>query len=477
MNYPRPNQRLARLVTLLILAGLVFPDRARSAERISGPLTVHRDNPRYFSDAKGRAIFLTGSHTWANIQERGIAGTTPDFDFAQYLDFLTSNGHNFTRLWTWQHAQWMAFASKETPIRYAPLPYQRTGPGLARDGKPRFDLSKLNDAYFQRVRERVHAAADRGIYVAVMLFQGFDIDKRRPDQREQGNAWLGHPLHRDNNISGTDGNPSGDESGKEIYTLQIPEVTRLQEAFVRKMIDTVNDCDNVIYEIGNECPLPSGPWQAHMIRVVKEYEATLPKQHLVGMTGSPIKLPELLASDAQWISPPLHQGQYDRLPSNDGAKISIFDSDHADPLRSDFTRPWRCFLQGHHYLLMDNYRDVRYGAPSRPDPLFEAERQAMGVVRKLSERVDLVRLQPQAELSSTGFCLAATGAQYVVFRPGEGHGPIVVDLPAGDYRAEWILPITGDSREPHTVSTSGGKIQFMPPTAGSVVLLLSSFGR
>ncbi len=480
MNSPSPGKtrppHLARLFVAVVLAALVSP-RGGAAEPATGPLVVHPENPRYFADAAGRAVFLTGSHTWANIQERGIDGETPDFDFSEYLDFLVEHGHNFTRLWTWQHAQWMAFAAKDTPIRYTPLPYLRTGPGLARDGKPRFDLNQWNEAYFRRLRDRVRAAGERGIYVSVMLFQGFDIDKRMPNQREQGNAWLGHPLHRDNNISGIDGNPKGNDSGNEIYTLEIPEVTRLQEAFVRRMIDAVNDCDNVIFEIGNECHQLSGPWQNHMIRFVKDYEATLPKRHLVGMTGWPIKLPELLASDAHWISPPVHTAKYERLPANDGAKISVIDSDHVDPLRSDFTRSWRCFLQGHHFLLMDNYRDVRYGAPSRPDPLFEAERQAMGVVRKLSERVDLARLEPRPELASTGYCLANPGVEYVVFRPGEGHLPIDLELAAGSYHTTWILPITGDLRAGAPLKSQGGKHGFLPPTAGAVGLLLSSATR
>ena len=459
----------AGLVGTLLLAAL--PGEAGPA---SGPLTVDRDNPRYFADATGRAVFLTGSHTWANIQERGIEGTTPDFDFVQYLDFLVAHHHNFTRLWSWQHAQWMAFAAADTPIRYKPLPYRRTGPGLARDGKPKFDLHRWNEAYFQRLRERVRAAGDRGIYVCVMLFNGWEIDQRNKQQQQRGNAWLGHPYHRDNNISGIDGNPGGNDSGREIYTLEVPEVTRLQEAFVGKMIETVNDCDNVIFEICNEGHALSGPWQRHMIDVVRACEAKLPRRHLVGMTGWPIKRPELMASSADWIAPPVHANQYEKLAANDGTKISVIDTDHVDPLRSDYTRPWRCFLQGHHFLLMDNYRDVRYGAPSRPDPVFEAERQAMGVVRQLADRVDLVRLQPRPELASTGYCLANPGVQYVVFRPDESSEPVEVELPAGDYQAEWILPVTGDSRGRRTVTATGEKVRLESPTAGPVVLLLSA---
>jgi len=230
----------------------------------------------------------------------------------------------------------------------------------------------------------------------------------------------------------------------------------------------------VIFEICNEGHALSGPWQRHMIDVVRACEAKLPRRHLVGMTGWPIKRPELMASSADWIAPPVHANQYLKLAANDGAKISVVDTDHVDPLRSDYTRPWRCFLQGHHFLLMDNYRDVRYGAPSRPDPVFEAERQAMGVVRQLADRVDLVRLQPRPELASTGYCLANPGVQYVVFRPDESSEPVEVELPAGDYQAEWILPVTGDSRGRRTVTATGEKVRLESPTAGPVVLLLSA---
>ena len=39
----------------------------------TGPLRANPANPRYFTDGSGRAIFLTGSHTWANFQDFGPA--------------------------------------------------------------------------------------------------------------------------------------------------------------------------------------------------------------------------------------------------------------------------------------------------------------------------------------------------------------------------------------------------------------------
>ena len=85
------------------------------------PLRAHPDNPLYFTNGSGRAIWLTGSHTWATFQERGVAGQTPDFDYDAWLDFMARNGHNFLRLWRWEHAQWMQFVPAETLIRYEPM--------------------------------------------------------------------------------------------------------------------------------------------------------------------------------------------------------------------------------------------------------------------------------------------------------------------------------------------------------------------
>ena len=45
--------------------------------------------------------------------------------------------------------------------------------------------------------------------------------------------------------------------GVEIYELLDPKITALQEAYVRKVVDTVNEFDNVLYEISNENHPPS----------------------------------------------------------------------------------------------------------------------------------------------------------------------------------------------------------------------------
>ena len=140
--------------------------------KFNGPLRKNPINPRYFTDSTGKAIYLTGSHTWFAMQDMWLEDEGEDyFDYNKFLDMMEKYEHNFLRFW--QYALHSCYAPwTEEKIIYDPLPYARTGKGLANDGKPKFDLNQWNEDYFLRLRERVEEAGRRGIYVSVMLFEG-----------------------------------------------------------------------------------------------------------------------------------------------------------------------------------------------------------------------------------------------------------------------------------------------------------------
>ena len=43
----------------------------------TGPLRVCRDNPRYFADGSGKAIYLTGAHSWSDLKDVGNSDPAP----------------------------------------------------------------------------------------------------------------------------------------------------------------------------------------------------------------------------------------------------------------------------------------------------------------------------------------------------------------------------------------------------------------
>jgi hypothetical protein len=440
-----------------------------------GPLKVSTANPRYFADGGGKAVLLVGSHTWGNLQDYTYdkRPSPPALDFDAYLAFLKRHHHNFFRLWAWESA--FNPKAQQGTITYDPMPYPRTGPELALDGKPKFDLTLFNQAYFGRMRSRVAAARDQGIYVSVMLFNGFSIESKG---NVGGDPWQGHPLNPKNNVNGVNAG-----SGKTLHTLTSPAITALQEAYVRKVIDTVNDLDNVLYEISNEDSGGSDntAWQTHMIRFIKGYEAGKARQHPVGMTQQYPQGNEaaLLASPADWISPGT------KLFAAEGRKVVLNDTDHSyfwiglrkDGVAAQRAWVWENFTRGNQCLFMDPYLDPSHDpgrndpAGGRPDPYWDPLRDAIGRTRVCAERMDLAAAVPHGELASTGFCLADPGKEYLVYLPQGGE--VTVDLRAAARRlaVEWLPPVGGAPIRGEPVM-GGDRRTLRAPFPGDAVLYL-----
>jgi len=428
-----------------------------------GPLRVLKSNPRYFTDDAGKAIYLTGAHTWSNLQDMGDTDAPKPFDYAAYLDFLQAHHHNFIRLWRWELPRW---TESDGQTHYgAPQPWQRIGPRRAHDGKPRFDLRKFNHVYFHRLRERIVAARDRGLYVSVMLFEGW-VMQFVPQ------AWPAHPFHPANHRPNLPGFPAAGSSGTDLYTLRYPAVTALQEAYVRKVIDTVNDLDNVLYEISNENPPPSTDWQYHMIRFIHHYEASKRHQHPVGMTfqyrgGSNAAL---FASPADWISPNPEGGYRDDPPPADGRKVVVLDTDHLWGEGGDVAWVWKSFLQGHNPLYMDRVAAITGNAQGDIAGA-EAVRQALGDTHRYAEKMNLGAMTPQRALASTGYCLAHLGKEYLVYQPSSD--AFTVNLAPGAYAVEWFDPAARRATAGGTLMGEG-ETWFAPPFAGNAILYLKS---
>lgn len=444
-----------------------------------GPLRVSSANPRYFETEQGVPILLAGSHTWTNMLDNGTTPAPAPFDYAAYLRFLDGHGHNFFRLWAWEQSRWVVTASNDQNW-LAPTIFERTGPGLALDGLPKFDLTLFNQDYFDRLRTRVTQARERGIYVAVMLFNGFSIAKSKPSSPPgHKNPWHGHPFNAANNINGVDGDLDGDDSGEETHELAVPSVTAYQEAYVRKVIDTLNDLDNVLYEISNESHGNSQDWQYHMIELIHSYEATKPAQHPVGMT---VEWPdgdndELFASQAAWISP---RGDLAPRPLATGAKVIVADTDHLCGICGNSDWVWRSFTAGENLLLMDPY-DLASIVGGLPDvdanePSLVAARLNLGYALRMSRRMNLGQALPRPDLASTGHCLADLDGvlpTLLVYSPGDQQFTVDLrQLPENLLlEVEWLQPATGISSAAGIVA-GGARRTFQVPFPGGAVLFL-----
>jgi hypothetical protein len=499
-----------------------------TAVHTPGPLRVASSNPRYFTatprDGTVRAVYLTGSHIWNNLHDgMGPGSDAPaepeQMDFDAYLRFLTERGHNFIRLWRWEQFRSQA-AGGSYHLNMTPQPWARTGPGNGIDDREKFDLERHDQAFFDRLRERVAKADDAGIYVGVMLFDGWALHLSPPPDHIEG-----HPFYGSNNVN--------DISARSINDLQVlpldPHIEAVQEAYIRKVVDTLHDLPNVLWEVANESTGDgvvtqevaqflgmeeppewgdSTAWQYWVIDVVKRHEADRGYDtHPIGMTmqfpvADQTKVNEpLLRSGADWISPgyddeiftegrhPMAPGAppsrwFADPPVADGAKVSITDTDHYAPGKGDALWAWKSFLRGHHPILMDfglidglepkgSSGDAAVGVP--PFEFFEPARWAMGDTRHLAERIGLIDMEPRRDTASTGYALVNEGKEYVILEPAGEDRRVTVTLPAGRYAVEWFGV---NSRETRTadalkVKTSGQTELASPFESEPSVLYLS----
>ena len=435
--------------------------------RPSGPLRVHPGNSRYFTDNSGKAIYMTGSHVWWNIVGKGDRNLPySDAEFEAFLDYLESFGHNFTRIW-------VGFAYPG----YSSYPWQRTGPGKAADGKSTFDMTKLDQSYFDHLRGRLLRLQERGIYFSVMFFGSFN--GLRTSDKWQTVAW-----HPSNNINPELTAAFATKDGNSFFTTDSAAL-EIQRLLVRRMINTVNDLDNLVWEIINEANFPAcANWQNGMANYVKTYEAKKPKQHLVGITAGHRKgkTNELLKSGpADWISPSAKDGRYDYRQGGPAAysdKIVISDVDHLWAVATDDTWlairkwVWQTFTRGNHPILMDQYNSYvpKWGAYGEINPKWDPIRVAMGHTRRFAERfADLATMLPDESISDSTYCLADTGREYLVYDPSGG--AVIVNLTAlqGQASYTWFNPQTGKTVPGGSVN-GGSKRTFRTPFSGDSVL-------
>jgi hypothetical protein len=95
----------------------------------------------------------------------------------------------------------------------------------------------------------------------------------------------------------------------------------------------------------------------------------------------------------------------------------------------------------------------------------------MGYARRYAQKVGLDAMTPHGELSSTGYCLAHPGEEYVVYQPEAGR-IFTVQLGRGPFNFEWFDPVTGKIAASGRLETGADGTHFVAPWAGDAVLYL-----
>ncbi|UCF14130.1 MAG: hypothetical protein JSW59_12015, partial [Phycisphaerales bacterium] len=136
----------------------------------AGRLEICPRHPYYFRDDDQHIILVGISDRslftiWQN--EKG-------FSWQRYLGELANHRLNYVRQDVFSWGALLAPVHYPAQFSNPAWPFARMGPGMAIDGKPKFNLTKFNQSYFEeRLKPFLREAETRGIYVELTLFEGF----------------------------------------------------------------------------------------------------------------------------------------------------------------------------------------------------------------------------------------------------------------------------------------------------------------
>ncbi|MCB1037909.1 MAG: cellulase family glycosylhydrolase, partial [Acidobacteria bacterium] len=192
-------------------------------------------------------------------------GGNPATAFRAFIDRLEREGLNYHRTWINWGAVYVGNDPSAWDYRQV-HPYQRTGPGQAADGNPKFDLTRFDQGYFDLLRDNVDYARDRGVVLQLILFDCWHL--------EDGNLMDRDYFHQANNVNNTGITTSAQWTDPANQAAK----THL-DAFVKKIMETVGDRRNIVWETCNEVRGGSNPAVHGTIR--QSIETWDPLDHLI----------------------------------------------------------------------------------------------------------------------------------------------------------------------------------------------------
>ena len=155
-------------------------------------------------------------------------------------------------------------------------------------------------------------------------------------------------------------------------------------------------------------------------------------------------------------------------PINEGEKIVFADSDHIYPYGRDHIWVWKSFLRVLHPQALESYGVIPENPPRIDFKRDELVRKALGQCLSYAAKMNLVQMEPTLDVSSTGYCLAHPGHEYLAFSPEGREITIQFESDLSDYAIEWL-----DVERDEVLQEQGNSTNTLkPPFKGPAVAYL-----
>ena len=463
------------------------------AQICAEPIKLNPANPHYYLFNGRPTILITSAEHYGAVVNK-------DFDYVPYLDALKSYGMNYTRIYAGEMFEPQGKFIKGNPLGPKPwslvVPWARSShPGYLFGGN-KFDLDRWNPEYFARLKDFITKAGERGIVVEICFFNA-----------QYSDTWPISPLYYENNVQG-----AGKCDYQDAQTLKHADLAQRESEYVAKITQEVNPYDNVILEMCDEAPdigfpptplAEAGAWVHHLTDVVIHAEHDLPKKHLIaaqveGPVGGPLDLsgkPNVSVIVTQYVwQAGFQMGGMRALDLEHGHNkpIEFNETDwypvwyKGDAIADSRVEAWEFIVGGGGSF---NHLNGRFTAED-PAGNTPDNAQVLGALKNLREFMysfDFLKMSPDRDFVIGGipsgvFCrgISETGRQYALYHhhsaykqpgsqssyvvePGHYVEDLLLHLPGGAYKADWIDPASGKVLSNETFIHQGGDRIFHAP--------------
>jgi hypothetical protein len=434
------------------------------------PLRLHPDNPHYFQFRGKPAVLITsGEHYGAVLNGR--------FDYRKYLETLAADRLNLTRIFSGMYRE-VPGSFNITRNTLAPeeadfvQPFKRLGPR-------KYDLASWNEDYFRRLRDFMGVASKQGIVVEMTLFTTYYNDTH----------WNLSPLNAKNNVQGI-----GKVKSTEVLTLTEPELVRVQESFVRKIVTELKDFDNLYFEICNE-PYFHGvtmEWQRRMAQVIRDTDPRLLISLNIANNQAEVKDadPNISIFNFHYARPPRTIAMNWGLAKPIGMNETGFDGSLDAVYRIqgwDFLMSGGALYNNLDYSFAVGHEDGTFAVPGNDPGGGSARlRKQLRILHDFMDAIAFTTMPPRAGFFKAGVpenasarALGNVKGDWAIYlhhgRLMEGYRPsyivgtrktkavLEVDLPAGNYEVEWWNTRQQSERQRRKLSHEGGTARIETP--------------
>lgn len=380
-------------------------------------------------------------------------------------------------------------------------PWIRSGSETAWDGLSKYDLTKYNDWYFNRLREFASLCDQKGTIL-------FHNNYMQHALLETNAHYVDFPWRPANCIQDTD-MPDGNPTANIFYDISHLVRRKLHRDYIRKCLDELGDYRNVVFLCSQEYTGPLS-FMEFWLDTVSEWEQQTGKNVHVAVgacknvldaiLADPIREPKVSTIDLRywWYKPDgtLFAPEGGReIPGRYAGKIlggttaqQIYrqvreyrlrypDKGIIHGIAGTRQEAWAALMGGASMLVgqlpyPDLEDPVEYISPERCNviqPTYDFIRNHLALSLAETSPQDLIVDHPERN-----WCLAETNNTYLVYALAGGQFRLNLSASSGMFTAKWFNPRTGKLTKANDSYITGGSIvAFAAPDQNDWALLLS----